>query len=237
MSTNIQTNSQAKSRTDKEIIIYQHSELIYWWVVWLYGFFCAGLTYWQGVPVGAVLPSSAVLDKISKDVSIYPDTLLGVSFVLLVLCLAVFTNLKSRVINSLAVLLALVIAAGILTLGFDHEILKPFQLIIYITWELYLLFSLVLFGIWTLFIFVFEKRTYYYFRPHAFGIVTIGQGQQNFVFQALATAKSYPPLVNRLLGLWLTGDLKVVCTPGGQYEVKSVWRVREKENQISELQA
>ena len=29
----------------ERIIVYQHSDLIYWWVVWAYGFVCALLTW------------------------------------------------------------------------------------------------------------------------------------------------------------------------------------------------
>ena len=31
-----------------EIRIYHHSPIIYWWVVWAYGFVCAALTYVHG---------------------------------------------------------------------------------------------------------------------------------------------------------------------------------------------
>src|SRR6185503_5943521 len=44
-----------------EIRIYQHSPIIYWWVVWAYGFFCALLTYAQGDRVAIGGTAKAVL--------------------------------------------------------------------------------------------------------------------------------------------------------------------------------
>ena len=32
----------------ERIRVYQHSDLLYWWVVWAYGLFCAALTYVRG---------------------------------------------------------------------------------------------------------------------------------------------------------------------------------------------
>ena len=28
----------------EKVVVYQHSDLLYWWVVWAYGFLCAALT-------------------------------------------------------------------------------------------------------------------------------------------------------------------------------------------------
>ena len=38
-------------RQHGELRIYQHSNLLYWWPIWVYGFVCAALTYVQGIGV------------------------------------------------------------------------------------------------------------------------------------------------------------------------------------------
>src|ERR1700682_5518669 len=39
-----------QSQSKERLVVYQHSDLLYWWVVWAYGLVCAALTYIQGVP-------------------------------------------------------------------------------------------------------------------------------------------------------------------------------------------
>jgi hypothetical protein len=58
------------------IRVYQHSDLLYWWVVWAYGFFCALLTWLQGKPV--------VLSSDGRGVLIHPSAWVGISFVALI---------------------------------------------------------------------------------------------------------------------------------------------------------
>ena len=33
--------SAPRSRIGEQLVVYQHSDLLYWWVVWAYGFLCA----------------------------------------------------------------------------------------------------------------------------------------------------------------------------------------------------
>ena len=42
-----------------ELRIYQHSNLLYWWPIWAWGFICAGLTYVQGVGVDRLAARAA----------------------------------------------------------------------------------------------------------------------------------------------------------------------------------
>ena len=56
-----------------KLIVHQHSDLLYWWVVWAYGLFCALLTRLQGVPVS--------LSPNHKAVLVHPSAWVGISFV------------------------------------------------------------------------------------------------------------------------------------------------------------
>jgi len=55
-----------KGRHERPLKVYSHSDFIYWWVVWVWGFACAFLTKVQGLPVSlnggkAVLVHPSVL--------------------------------------------------------------------------------------------------------------------------------------------------------------------------------
>ena len=85
----------------EKVVVYQHSDLLYWWVVWAYGFLCAALTAVRGVPVTLAQGHKAVL--------IYPGAWMGISYVMLVLFVLVFTNARARGVKSLVLFLLLVV--------------------------------------------------------------------------------------------------------------------------------
>src|SRR5262245_7811159 len=62
--------SGASPRGHEELRITGHSDLLYWWIVWAYGFFCAGVTRVWGDPIQVG----------GKAVYIHPAPWVGVSF-------------------------------------------------------------------------------------------------------------------------------------------------------------
>ena len=126
----------------ERIIVYQHSDLIYWWVVWVYGFVCALLTWLGGKPVAIAGDGRPVL--------IYPGAWLGISFVALVLFVLVFTNARARGVKSLVLFLLLTVAG--LAIEFLHgwnKLLGYFPLLlVHMNLAFYLLFSGLLLIAW-----------------------------------------------------------------------------------------
>src|ERR1700693_3385637 len=86
-----------------EVRVYPHSPILYWWIVWVYGFFCALLTYAQGetFTIGG-----------GKPLLIYPGAWLGLSFSLLLLFVALPTTVKARGIGAILLILLLIGAAA-----------------------------------------------------------------------------------------------------------------------------
>src|SRR5262245_42047269 len=81
----------------EKVIVHQHSDLIYWWVVWAYGLFCALWTWLRGDYV-TVSPGH-------KQVLIYPHAWMGIPFVCLVLFVLAFTTARARGVKSLVLVL------------------------------------------------------------------------------------------------------------------------------------
>ena len=73
--------------------IYQHSNLAYWWVVWVYGFVCAAATYLWGIGVKELAVGTGSADK---GILFHPSPWLGLSFIGLMLFVVVFTNVRAR---------------------------------------------------------------------------------------------------------------------------------------------
>ena len=100
----------------ERIEVYQHSDLLYWWVVWAYGFFCALLTWLRGTPV-------MLSARGHKPVLFYPGAWLGISFVMLVLFVLVFTNARARGVKSLVLFLVLAVVGLMvqMTVGLERD--------------------------------------------------------------------------------------------------------------------
>src|SRR5690606_556927 len=83
----------------QEIRIYAHSPIIYWWVIWAYGFVCAALTYVQG--------DRLTIGEGAKPLFIHPSPWVGLSFTLLLLLVIVATSVRARGVHALLLLLLL----------------------------------------------------------------------------------------------------------------------------------
>jgi hypothetical protein len=81
-----------------EVRVYPHSPIMYWWIVWAYGFFCALITRAQG--------ETFVIGG-GKPLLIHPAPWVGISFTLLLLFVVLATTVKARGIGSILLILLL----------------------------------------------------------------------------------------------------------------------------------
>jgi hypothetical protein len=224
----------------ERLVVYEHCDLLYWWIVWAYGFLCALLTRLSG--------KSVVIEG-RKPVLFYPDAWLGISFVLLVLFVLIFTNARARGVKSLVLFLVLLVIGLIvqMTYGWD-EVLGVFPLLlVYMNLAFYMLFSSVLLAAWVFTTFVSDRFRRYEFGPGSISRrMALTEGGENFVSRMVHTARqSDDVFVHRLLGLWFlgfgTGDIEIrFSTPGaGQrvYLLRNVWRAAAVERAINRLVA
>ena len=205
----------------ERLIVYQHSDLLYWWVVWAYGLFCALLTRLAGVPV--TLPGQ------TRAVYIYPGAWLGISFVALVLFVLVFTNARARGVKSLVLFLVFAVIG----------------LLVHMNLAFYLLFSGALLIAWLFTVFGTDHSVYWEFGPGSIAKkYWFTDAAESFTSPHVETSRQSDDIfVHRLLGLWFlgfgTGDLDVrFGTPGGGqriYHLKNVWRVGRVEREINRL--
>jgi hypothetical protein len=224
----------------ERIRVYQHSDLIYWWVVWAYGYFCALLTYLQGRPV--------VLSDDGRQVLFHPSAWLGISFTVLVLFVLIFTNARARGVKSLVLfLLLLVIGFGVQILQGWDGLLSYFPLLlVYMNQAFYVLFSSILLAAWLISVFFTDRLSYWEFAP---GLITrrqrFSEGAESFATPHLQTRRQSDDIfVHRVLGLWFlgfgTGDLDIqFSVPTGErhYHLQNVWRVGAVERDINRLVA
>ena len=238
---NEQKPAPASLESEERLVVYQHSDLLYWWVVWAYGLFCALWTALRG--------TSVTLAPGHKPVLVYTGAWMGISFVMLVLFVLVFTNARARGVKSLVLFLVLLVIGLTvqMTVGWT-EILQVFPLLlVHMNLAFYLLFSVVLLAAWLLVIFGADRSVRWEFGPNSIAMkYRFSEGAESFTSPQVQTSRQSDDIfVHRLLGLWFlgfgTGDIEVrFSTPGaGQkvYFLKNVWRAAHVEKEINHLVA
>lgn len=210
--------------------VYEHSDLLYWWAVWAYGFCCALLTSVAGD--GIVIADKALL--------VHQSPWLGLSYISLLLFVLIVTHMRARGQEILVfALVAIIVVGGVSwTIGWNYVFDKLSLLRVHMNMAFYLTMSTVLFVVWFLSCFVFNYFSYWEFSHQ---IVRVNWGTRT-VYQPVAPQVRHVAsdlFVHRLLGLSLlgygTGDIDVEfgTASGHQHFVlRNVWKAEAKEPQI-----
>ncbi len=181
----------------REIVVYSHSTLFYWWPVWAVGFIMAILTFVDGhrmaiVPAGTIAEGNRTVEgHDASDVLIAPkgkqlprdenhevvqprlhiaqSKSYGVIYATILILTIVVSSVSLRGLWSLIIVLFVVLLVVVFALfGWWDQILEKINLLdIRINMGGYLFISVILLLIWALTVFIFDHRTYV--------IVTTGQ--------------------------------------------------------------
>jgi len=226
---------------DERMRVYQHSDLLYWWVVWAYGYFCALITWLRG--------TSVVLSPDGRPVKIYQGAWLGISFVFLVLFVLIFTNARARGVKSLVLFLVLaVIGLSVQLLWGWNEILAYFPLLLVnMNLAFYVLFSTLLMLAWAFIIMGTDHTTYWEFAPNSIAKkYWFSDAGESYTSPQVETSRQSDDIfVHRLLGLWFlgfgTGDIDIRFSTAGSgqkvFHLRNVWRAGHVEKEINRLVA
>lgn len=216
----------------RELRIYGHSPLFYWWPVWVVGFICAAVTYFQEgrlaiVPEGAVyeesehrilLPpdksDSPVLEDLKQDrtphVRMHHSKSLGVIFSIVLFVVILITNMPLRGLSSaIAISVILIITLLFTTLHWWDTLFRWFSFLkIFMNGGFYLTFSSALFIAWFLVVFVYDRMSYWRVTP---GQIThemvFGAGQKSFNAQGMALEKLRDDMFRHWVLGFGSGDL------------------------------
>jgi hypothetical protein len=187
----------------QQVNIYSHSTLLYWWPAWTFGFVVGLLNLGQE-------------RFLSPDQHVQTNSMLGLSYISMLLLLIIFTNIRLRGIKSVVVILAVAFVAVLLAwLGWWGEIVS---LIPYLSVRMntgfYFVFSGALFFIWMLMFFVFDRMTYWRIRPGQMTVEhIIGGGAESIDTEAVRFQKLSSDLFRTVLGLG-AGDLQATGVGG-----------------------
>jgi hypothetical protein len=215
----------------EQLRIYGHSNLIYWWPVWLTGFIMAFLTWMDPTPV-SIGQGRQELFLASKNP--------GVIFAVVLFLVILITNTQARGLASVVVVLAFLFATVLIAyMGWWESIVRLLpHLSVHMNLGFYLFFSTLLFVVWFATVFIFDRMHYWLVRP---GQITqefvVGGAAKSYDTRGMVFEKERQDLFRQwIIGLG-SGDLHVVTT-GARHEelvVPNVFFVDWKVQQIQKL--
>jgi hypothetical protein len=213
----------------REVRIYSHSMLFYWWPVWVVGYVLALVTRLWGEPI----------EGHGWDY-VHHNGALGVVFTFTLLLVIMMTHFSVRGVASLSVVLTAI--AGTLFLAYMdwwNVVLGWLGgLQIYMNLSFYLFFSTAMFLIWFVAVFILVRFDYYVFRPGQLVHVEVfGGGEQSFDTRGMSIMKMRDDLFRHwVLGLG-SGDINVAATGArkAEFTIHNVLFMESKLNRIQTL--
>jgi hypothetical protein len=234
-----------------EIKIYSHSPILYWWPVWLLGFFLALLTYLDGgqmayAPEGTVAEGNKLVAPEPSGSFEQPhdrmarSPYLGSWFFIVLLIVFIASNVSLRGLWEWVSVLAIALAVSLIwTWALWDDIAEWFRLLhVHINLAGYLFVSTCMFAIWVVTVFLFDRRTYMIFSAGQVRVLNeIGEAEKvydvtNMTFQILPNVF----IRHRILGFWGAGDL-IVRTGGPHSEVLEWPNVLFARSRLKQIQA
>lgn len=210
---NITEHDSEKKRLPDKVHIVSHSMLYYWWPVWVIGFLMAGITWFFGEDVSV---TGGAVEKI------YSSTNMGLIYTLVLFAVLMITNITLRgVISAVVVFGVMFVAVLFAWLGWWDEIISLVpHLTIHMNFGFYILLSTLVFILWTLNFFVFDRLSYW--RVEA-GQITheklIGGGEESYDTSGLVFSEKHDdPFRHWMLGFG-AGDLTMYIKGAKSKEV------------------
>lgn len=188
-----------------ELKIYSHSQLFYWWPVWVMGLVMAILTGLHG----------EVVTIAGQDYLVHPSKNMGVTFTMTFILVILFTNINLRGTASvLTIVSCLLVTVSFAWLGWWNDILSLLPYLgMHMNMGFYLFFSLALLIVWLVAFFLFDRLSFWRVRP---GQMTferlVGGGEKSYDTHGLVFEKHLDDFFRHyILGLG-TGDLRITTT-------------------------
>jgi hypothetical protein len=222
----------SQALTSREIVVFGHSPLFYWWPVWSLGYLMALLTYLQG--------SATQLGDV--EVIMHPSKSLGVIYTVVFLLVLLMTHTNVRGIASLTVIIAVLAMTFLFAYmrWWDDVFRAMGRLALFMNLGFYVFFSTAVLLVWLLAFFVFDRLNYWTFRPgQVIHSMVFGGGAMTYDTQGMSVYKLRDDLFRHwVLGLG-SGDMRITTSGAthGEVTVPNVLNIGSKLARIQQLVA
>jgi hypothetical protein len=211
-----------------------HSQLFYYWPIWLTSFIFAAITRYSGQEV--------TFGKGTEEVKVlFVSTPgLGLAFIIILMAVILFTSVNIRGVW------AALTGVSMVVIGLLFHILSIWPPILkflgglnfYLSYHFYLTTGVALGTLWAVVFFIFDKRHYVEFRSTQLTVVEeVGDGARNFDAVGLVFDKKRDNFFQHWFLGFGSGDL-VITTSGGQREqilFPNVLNIEQRVKQIHSI--
>jgi hypothetical protein len=196
-------------KPETTLIIVSHSQLFYWWPVWVVGYMMALITAMNGV----------TMDVNGNPLRVFPSSNMGIFFMMTLFMVIMISNVLVRGLASTIVILSIVLATVVFAyLGWWDDIFAFFGgLNIYINQGAYFWFSTLLFLVWAGATFIFDRFSYWRVTPGQMTqVVVFGASSKAFDTENMSVEKRRDDVFRHwILGIG-SGDLVIHAFNAGQ---------------------
>ncbi|MCI4664910.1 MAG: hypothetical protein MRY74_09330 [Neomegalonema sp.] len=219
---------------EDEIRIWGHSTILYWWVVWLYGYVCAALSYYG---------KAQVTDGLDVAASFHSSPWVGSSFLLLVLFIIIFSAVPVKGYLVLITLLFIVVVWLLADdIGLRIKELFNYKLPpVYMSFGFYLIISTVILFFWLVAVLIMDRLNFWRFTPRAAEQVNFHYIDDQSFSTVLMQVRARPvDFLRKILGLGMTRDVVLSFNTGGkqvEFAILNAWNVDKKLKEIRAMNA
>ena len=199
-----------------------HSNLIYWWPVWLFGFIMCVITWGYG---------DEVLFREMKDKGANWYTLLSLIYLCVIAFIVFATNIRAQGAAAVNALLVFGIAiVGLYFLADRGGLLIPMpNCLVFMNTRFYFIFSTLIFVMWLFSIYSYDRRTIWIVQPGLLVERRWPNRDRNFGMKDGNLSATRDDIAcHMVLGLGRIGDVQVDLGKGVPVIIHNVWAIGKK---------
>jgi hypothetical protein len=189
----------------QQLILISHSSLFYWWPVWAFGYLMALLT----------LLHSQQVDIGGRTYMFNPSPSLGVIYAVVLFLTIMITNVSVRGLASVIVILAaFLFVITTLWLGLWDPLLNLVsELNVYMNLGFYVFFSTLMFVVWAVATFGYDRTHYWCIRPGQLTVdYVFGAGAKSFNTEGMVVEKFRQDVFRHWILGFGSADLKIIAS-------------------------
>lgn len=232
-------SSKPKPERVREISVIGHSQLFYWWPVWVLGYLMAIITAIPTLGQEVAIPLYENGERAGEMVMRFPaNQSLGVIYCIVFVLVLVMTNVTLRGLASGIVIISLLFIAVLFAyMDWWDDILEALgHLSLFMNLGFYVFFSTVIFIAWALAFFVFDRMEYWKFHPgQAVHVKVFGGGEHAYDTIGMSVYKLRDDLFRHwILGMG-SGDIHI-ATSGASHKEFILYNVLFAGNKMDRIQ-
>lgn len=214
----------ANSNHSPSVKFYSHSQIFYFWPVWVTAYICALISWLYEYKMDLYVNNQPVV----YDVILYPHPYLGLLFIFTMIAVIAITSINIRGLWVVILTLLLLLFAALVYITQSFPLVVAFfkNLKIFMSYHSYLTIAIALSLLWLITVFVYDRRRYAEFRSSQFTVVEeVGDKMKSFDTKGMSITRERDNFFQHVILGFGSGDVVVTPAQGGKVFCHNVLKV------------